>query len=217
MDALNPLGYLVSFVLGCFVAYVCKPFLGSYSARKGENLATKEDIAELTRIAEVIKGEISDNVWDRQRQWELRRDVVFGVIRSLADLDGAVNEFSNAFLTPPGNLTEEAQLYLKSKRVEAVQLSRLCTSAYQRAHTLADLAIHGALSRAASAYFQCAANRLKGIQNGTAQYNSDARLELAKLHNAVIIAARKELGVSEADNLPVLDYKSPSAGDDADY
>jgi hypothetical protein len=122
--------------------------------------------------------------------------------------------FGSAFLMPPGSLTEEAKLYLKSKKVEAVKDSMLCMSAYQRAHTVADIAIHKALSRAASAYFQCAANLLKGIQKGTAQYDSKARLELAKLHNAVIIAARKELRVGETDDLPVLDYENLSSATD---
>jgi hypothetical protein len=152
------------------------------------------------------------NEWGRQRRWELRRDVVFDLIRALADLDGVVNGVGSAFLTPPGNLTEEAKLYLKGKRVETVKDSLLCTSAYQRAHSVADLAIHGALSRAASAYFPCAANLLKEISKGTTQYDSKARLELAKLHNAVIISARNELGVRETDDLPVLDYENQSSG-----
>jgi hypothetical protein len=189
-------------------------YLGAYLKRKGENLATKEDIAEITRVQEEIKAKISDDVWDRQRQWELKRDVVFDVVRALADLDMAVNKFGDAFATPPGVLTEDASLYLKSMRSAALKESVDCSSSYQRAHTVADIAIHGSLSRATRDYLGYADNLLIGIQKGTLRYDSQARLQLAKLHNAVIISARKELGVHEIDDLPVLDYQNPPSGSD---
>jgi hypothetical protein len=106
MNALNLLGFLASFVLGCVVVYVFKPFLGTYAAKKGENLATKEDIAELTKIAEGIRAKISDVVWDRQEQWKLRRDAIIEVMRdissvrrALADVHGTF--FSGHYTLPP--------------------------------------------------------------------------------------------------------------------
>jgi hypothetical protein len=217
MHILNLLGYLASFVVGCVVVYVFKPFLGTYSGKKGENLATKEDIAELTTIAEGIKAKISDDVWDRQEQWKLKRDVVFDAIRALADLDGAINKFGNALSLKPVNPSEEVKTWIKGQKVEAGSLHLQCSTAFQRAHTVADVAIHGAFSRTLSAYFQRAGKLLIGIQKGTAQYDSEARLELAKLHNGVIIAARKELCVREVDDLPVLDYENLSFGNDTDH
>jgi hypothetical protein len=80
--------------------YVFKPFLGSYSAKKGENLATKEDIAQLTKITEGIKAKISDEVWDRQRQWEVRRDAVINTIRDISSLRDALAECCGAFNAP---------------------------------------------------------------------------------------------------------------------
>ncbi|WP_058186695.1 hypothetical protein [Terracidiphilus gabretensis] len=192
-------------------------YFGAYLKQKGENLATKEDIAQITRAQEEIKAKISDDIWDRQKQWELKRDVVFDVIRALADFDMAVNRFGDAFMTPTGVLTEDASLYLKGMRAKALKESVDCGSAYQRAHTVADLAIHGALSRATSDYLQYANNLLVGIQKGTVQYDSEARLQLAKLHNAIIISARRELGVREADDLPVLRYQDLCSGSDTGH
>ena len=214
MNAFNLSGDLVSFVLGCVVVYVFKPFLGTYSAKKGENLATKEDIAELTKIAEGIKAKISDDVWDRQEQWKLRRDVVIDLIRAMAHMDKLIPDFSAAFSSPSGILTEEAKQHLMNNRIESFKEERRCTSEYLRAHTVADLAIHGKLSRASSSYFQFAGRVLREIPSNPGRYDSKTRLELAKLHNTAIIAARKELGVYETDDLPVLDYENlPSGGD----
>ena len=88
MNVLNLLVGLNSVILVFVVVNVFKPFIGSYAAKKGENLATKQDIAQLTKIAEGIKAEISDKVWDRQKQWEMRRDVVFEMVRAHGELDG---------------------------------------------------------------------------------------------------------------------------------
>jgi hypothetical protein len=100
MNVLNLLVGLNSVILIFLVVNVFKPFFGSYAAKKGENLATKEDIAHLTKIAEGIKAEISDKVWDRQRQWEMRRDAAFGVIQVLGQLDNALLELYAACCIP---------------------------------------------------------------------------------------------------------------------
>ena len=98
--------------LWVFITAGAGAYLGAYLKRKGENLATKEDIGELTKTTEEIKAKISDDVWDRQKQWELKRDVVFDAIRVLADLDGAINRFGNALSLKPVNPSEEVKTWI---------------------------------------------------------------------------------------------------------
>jgi len=76
------------------VVNVFKPFFGSYAAKKGENLATKEDIAQLTKIAEEIKADISDKIWDRQEKWKLKRDLLIEVMRCLGEYSDALKSLS---------------------------------------------------------------------------------------------------------------------------
>lgn len=217
MNVLNVLVGLNSVILIFLVVNVFKPFFGSYAAKKGENLATKEDIAQITQVQEEIKAQISDDVWDRQEQWKLKRDVVIDLIRAMADVDRLMTDFSVAFSSPSGILTEEAKEHLKNKRIESYKKERRCTSEYLRALTVADLAIHGKLSRASSSYFQFASRVLREIPSNPHRYDSNARLELAKLHNAALIAARNELGIYETDDLPVLDYENLPSGGDASH
>ena len=61
--------------------------------KKAENLATHEDIklltdqvAAVTKTAKEIEAKISTEVWDRQKQWELKRDVLFEVVKTIGDL-----------------------------------------------------------------------------------------------------------------------------------
>jgi hypothetical protein len=68
-------------------------YLGAYLKKKGENLATQEDIAKLveqmkvvTKATKEIEAKISDEVWNRQRQWELKREVLFGLVKTIGDL-----------------------------------------------------------------------------------------------------------------------------------
>jgi len=72
-------------------------FLKSYLSKKGENVATHQDIEKLvdqmkavTQATEEIKAEISDQVWNRQRLWELKRDTLLATSRSLAAFKSAL-------------------------------------------------------------------------------------------------------------------------------
>ena len=79
-------------------------YFASYLAKKGENLATHEDINKLvdqvravTQTTKEIEAKISDDVWNRQRKWEIKRDLLFSLVKGLSamahSLDGA---FTNA-------------------------------------------------------------------------------------------------------------------------
>jgi hypothetical protein len=46
--------------------------LRSYASKKGENLATKEDLTDLTTIARSIEAKISHETWGRQKHWEMK-------------------------------------------------------------------------------------------------------------------------------------------------
>lgn len=59
-------------------------FLGTYLKKKAENVATREDLQDVvkqvqavTRTAEEIKSEIAGGLWDRQKSWELKKEVLY--------------------------------------------------------------------------------------------------------------------------------------------
>jgi len=76
----------LAFMLGLFI----REYLPKYVSQKAENRAMKEDIATLTRLAEEIKSAIADRSWDRQRQWEMKRDAVLAMVESLGLTSDAV-------------------------------------------------------------------------------------------------------------------------------
>lgn len=76
-------------------------YLGSYLKKKGENLASKEDINDLveqtkklTQTTKEIEAKISDESWNRQRQWELKRDIILEFAHSMRIFDQAIMQIS---------------------------------------------------------------------------------------------------------------------------
>ena len=72
-------------------------FLAGYAKRKGENRAIHEDIDKLvdqvravTLATREIEAKISNDVWNRQKRWELKRDVLFEAAKRVAEVDEAL-------------------------------------------------------------------------------------------------------------------------------
>jgi hypothetical protein len=92
MGILTDMGLIV-FVSSSFSAGA-GAFVGSYLKKKGENLATHEDINKLvdqvksvTQATKEIEAKISGELWDRQRHWEAKRDSLLGAVKSLSLVD----------------------------------------------------------------------------------------------------------------------------------
>lgn len=83
----------IATALGSAIAAGLGAYVGAYLRKKGENLATHEDIEKLveqvrsvTQATKEIEAKISNEMWHRQRQWELRRDVIFEAARHLSEV-----------------------------------------------------------------------------------------------------------------------------------
>ena len=119
-------------------------FLGAYLKRKGENLATHEDVdklvkqvAAVTQTTKEIEAKISNEVWDRQRQWEMKKEVLFAAAKQISAMEDALLDLNTAFRTAaasPSDSTEHNERKLEVARAwnkasvgfdESVSLSSL--------------------------------------------------------------------------------------------
>jgi hypothetical protein len=96
-------------------------FLVPYLNTKGTNVATHEDISKLvdqvaavTKTTKEIEAKISNEVWDRQKQWEFKKEAVFDVLKALGSLHSAVSELHSAYKSIPLETTVDAQLRLEA-------------------------------------------------------------------------------------------------------
>ena len=74
-------------VVGSFVGAFVSPYLTT----KGKNLATHEDINGLvdqvkavTMATKEIEAKVSSEVWDQQKRWETRKEILFDAVRHVA-------------------------------------------------------------------------------------------------------------------------------------
>jgi hypothetical protein len=83
--------YLALIVLAGFSG----SFFGAYFKKKGENRAIREDIEKLTKTTKEIEAKISSDVWDRQKRWELKREVLFEATKRLSEADDALLSYDS--------------------------------------------------------------------------------------------------------------------------
>jgi hypothetical protein len=85
---------VIYWAIGTLLSAFVGSFLAAYLSEKGKNLATREDVDNLveqmsmvTKATKEIEARISGDLWDRQKRWELKREILFDAIRRLADLE----------------------------------------------------------------------------------------------------------------------------------
>jgi hypothetical protein len=204
------LGWIAFPVCAFLLGNVLRPFFNSYSNEKGKNLATKEDIAQLTKIAEGIKAEISDEVWDRQEQWKLKRDSIQNAVIALHDMESALTELNSCFAVPPGLCDESTREKQEVMQRDALARFLECSIKYQRTMLMVDLVVGIQLSKILSDYFQFA-NPLavRIMMEKKPVIESEANRKRAEMRKAVIKSAREALGIKDAGEIMV--YQSADA------
>ena len=88
---------LVAWGLTTLVAAFVGSYLAGYLKKKGENLATHEDIGKLveqmaavTTATKEIEAKISNDVWERQRKWDVKREALFEALKALSSVEAAL-------------------------------------------------------------------------------------------------------------------------------
>jgi hypothetical protein len=69
-------------------------YFGSYFREKGKNLATREDLEPIVRGQETIKQQIAHSGFVEQRRWELKREIIWDLQKTLADMMAASIELN---------------------------------------------------------------------------------------------------------------------------
>jgi hypothetical protein len=82
---------LIAWALTTLVSAFVGSYLAGYLKKKGENLATKEDVGalidqtrQLTQTTKEIEAKIDDQMWNRQRHWELKKETLIEVVKTIA-------------------------------------------------------------------------------------------------------------------------------------
>jgi hypothetical protein len=107
------LGDIASWAAAAIAGSLLTNYLGAgYLKKKGENLATKEDIQDLvaqvsavTKATKEIEAAVSGDLWDRQKRWELKRDLMLEVATRVSDFTRELGALNACFAA---NLDEDS-------------------------------------------------------------------------------------------------------------
>jgi hypothetical protein len=178
-------------------------YFGAYLKQKGKNLATHEDIdklveqvAAVTKTAKEIETKISGDLWDRQKRWELKRDVLLETAKRLAAAEDALANLNNVYMTALKN-TPESAVFLPMK-VEGNEKWFKALAALEESEFFAGVTCGKNIEDAIDEFRRLGITVGAKISKDDCQSFTDSYPQLLALKNGVREAIRKELGI---DNL----------------
>lgn len=189
--------WAVTAVVAGFGAY-----FGAYLKKKGENFATHEDIDRLveqvravTTATKEIESKISNETWDRQKQWELKREMIIGVSNAVSELEEVLLYTHSTVQVGKESQGDE---WMEAYH-EALTRWRKACAAFDRARMLVVVICSKETADAVNEYgkfaMRLAADITKDKNAGV--YDSRSN-ELAIKYERVRRALRAELGIKNA-------------------
>jgi hypothetical protein len=135
---------------------------------------------------------ISDKVWNRQRQWEMKRDAVLEAVRALGELELAMIDVRSVYQTSSHFPNND----MKAQQKASVSGVAECDAKFYRSIFVADLCVGKEFGGTLSKYFQAVNSIVKDAHNGNPNFCTSEKLkEIADLSREVINVARKKLNI----------------------
>jgi hypothetical protein len=199
MFPMLPTGNQVEFWLFTLVCAGIGAYASSYLKKKGENLATHEDIDKVldqvravTTTTKEIEAKISGEVWDRQKRWELKRDVMMQVATKSAKAKDALVQLHAIVLTNKRSGNPHPALVEKQNELNAAWL--IASNELEQMVFIASLACCAEVVTALANFALFTSELVAQITNGHPEALFDQREQLADTYNAITKAMRKEIG-----------------------
>jgi hypothetical protein len=195
----------ITLLLGLFFG----SFLEGYLKKKGKNLATHEDIDKLvdqvravTKTTKEIEAKISSDVWDRQKQWEMRREVLFMAAKRVSELDDALLCYNSAVQTRARS--DERDEAMQSAVNEQVRKWRDAATHFDEARLLAGIVCGKELDDALDE-LAILTNVIvvDGTMKGDWHLYDKCAIDLGRKLASAKAAMRRELGINPVAPLPV--------------
>jgi hypothetical protein len=196
MDQITAWGVVT--VVGSFVG----SFIGAYLKKKGENLATHEDLDKLveqvravTTTTKEIEAKISTSVWDRQKRWEMKREVLFDATKRLGAVQLALRNYQVAFDVKEKR-RQNGQAEMPQMIIDAGNKWFDAIAKFEETGLLVETVCGAEIKNACSNFQRLTTTTAAAINKGDLQIYSNSSAELREKAQAVTNAIRKEL---EAD------------------
>jgi hypothetical protein len=191
----NFVAWALTTLVGAFVG----SYLASYLKKKGENLATHEDIDKLleqvsavTTTTKEIEAKISSDVWDQQKRWELKRDTLFEVTKKIGLAEDALYTLHSVYEMNKRSLMADGPERLE-KAAKVYGEWNAAVGELDRANLLLQLTCSAQVQHDLRAFTLFMRGIAKEIANGRPEILTESTKELVIKLNAVLSAMRKEI------------------------
>jgi cytochrome c5 len=184
-------------------------YFGAYFKRRGEDKAIKEGFAELlrqsaetTKATKAIEAKISDEVWDRQKRWEMKRDLMFETTKRMSVVKDKLISLCNAFDIAAQAENPVTAEVLGTKKKAAQEFNEAMNALEQNAG-LIDLVCNESVKD--TTFQACHFMRLCSaeIMNGRTDVFRRSTKGLGDALDTAINAMRAEMGIERVRSTPV--------------
>jgi hypothetical protein len=177
-------------------------YLSSYLKKKAQNLATREEFKELqkqtaalTRTTAQIEADIKASQWDRQKRWELKREVLFEAARRVAAVHDALRNLNNGLQTKLKNPSLNEGVWDQFKVDENAKWFQL-KSALDESRLFVGVTCGENVAETLEKYNGITTKVAALIYNNDGEIYRKSLSEMIALNDAIRDAIRKELGLS---------------------
>ena len=188
---------LLTLVNGFLILYV-RSYTSSYASKKGENLATHEDMQKLveqvkavTETTSRIESQISQESWERQQRWEYKQRNLVDVVSYLHDLEKQLTLlYSTHKAAKAGNYTDATW---NRPKVDANAAWQTALANFERATDLCLLNCSEETKRSIGAVRGNSKDIAAGITNGDPDQYMSKYMNLSEPIQRLRVAVRQEM------------------------
>ena len=182
-------------------------YVGAYLKKKGENLATHEDLDKLvvqleatTEATKRIEAKISNELWDRQRQWEMKQHALLEGARAIADFLASIQKLDAVCATRSGASESADAQYLNAldrRTTDALDAANNASTTFKRAQLIVAI-VCGKETRSAFLKIERVYNNIAlKIVEGDTEFLEETIPKLQEIGSELTLAIRRELGFNE--------------------
>jgi hypothetical protein len=186
----------LNFVVSGFGAYC-----GSYLKLKGKNFSTHEDINKLVdqvcgvaKATNEIEAKISSEGWDKQKRWELKREVLFEATKRVGEIEELLNTL-NSILQVELKEPKEGNLAWMEMKIGNNKKWSKAAAHFDETKLFVGVTCGKETKEAFDDYGKLARELVMAINKRTADAYQKHFPELTVKYFAVRTAVRNELGV----------------------
>lgn len=184
-------------------------YLGAYLKKSAENLATHDDFEKLlaeqkrtTEATKEVEARISKEVWDKQREWEFKREVLLEGGRSIADFLAAIMRLNAICATKNGADKNEETAYLlalSKNETDALDAVNKASYSLQRAQLVLSI-VSGKQTQIAFFRTEKLFKKIAvKIVDGDTTYFASVSSQLKNYGSDLTLAIRRELGFDDSE------------------